>query len=140
MGHNDWTRIIIRAENAILKLKELNLVWGKIHEYGNFDKELPASDYMNKNIRSGRSMYIHLAGRSNSPSGTEGSFEIFDGDVKIGKFQWECPYKGDNSIKWNYAAMDGDNYAEENYKVSTLWHNKTGGALENVTVICTKIA
>jgi hypothetical protein len=43
------------------------------------------------------------SGRENSPSGTEGSFEVRltkdgkDGDL-IGKVYWDCPYIGKNTL------------------------------------------
>ena len=39
-------------------------------------------------------------GRENSPSGTEGSFEVrFSGtNQKIGEVYWDCPYIGDNRV------------------------------------------
>jgi len=37
----------------------------------------------------------------NSPSGTEGSFDVHlkDGDEKIAKIYWDCPYTGSNKLQ-----------------------------------------
>lgn len=39
-------------------------------------------------------------GRENSPSGTEGSFEVHfeDSDEKIAEIYWDCPWSGANQI------------------------------------------
>ena len=50
------------------------------------------------------------SGRENSPSGTEGSFEIhLDGSgEKIAEIYWDCPYIGSNKLEKRYVKADYD--------------------------------
>lgn len=51
-------------------------------------------------------------GRQNSPSGTEGSFEVhLEGSgEKIAEIYWDCPYIGSNKLE--------KRYVKENYDIS----------------------
>ena len=49
-------------------------------------------------------------GRENSPSGTEGSFEVHleESGEKIAKIYWDCPYIGSNKLEKHDVKTDYD--------------------------------
>jgi hypothetical protein len=62
-------------------------------------------------IPDGGSAKVCSRGRSGTALGTEGSIDIFDtskGKPHIGKFEWNCPYKGKNSYNWTPGASGYD--------------------------------
>ena len=117
-----------------LKCKNSNLSWGKFYKYGNKDEEISTDDINKITVASGKSAWICSCGRSDSSSGTEGSFELYDGDTKVGKFNWDCPWgKKSNSFNWN---QDG---SKDSYNTSIEGGNKDSGAIGTVTITCIKL-
>jgi Aegerolysin len=113
--------------NSSLRVKNAKLSYGKFHEKGNKEKDVPASTINNIIISSKGEAVISSCGRSDSPSGTEGSFEIWDGDIKVGLYYWDCPW----ASKINKSAWTTDNEA---YLGECTGANLYAGALGNVTI------
>ena len=67
-------------------------------------------------------------GRENSPSGTEGSFEVhLDGSgEKIAEIYWDCPYIGSNKLE--------KRYVKEGYDISLNGFSIPSGALGKGTI------
>lgn len=116
-----------------MKVQNASLDWGKFYEYDNKDKELSAGEINKIEVASGKSAWICSCGRSDASSGTEGSFELYDGSVKIGRFKWNCPWgKKGNSFEWTQDA------STESYFTEREGGNKDSGAIGTVTITCIK--
>jgi hypothetical protein len=135
MAYSQWIEVKIVSENMTLHVKNASLSWGKFYEAGDKDKEISTDDINKITVESGKTAFICSCGRSGSSTGTEGSFELYDGETKIGKFDWDCPYnKKTNSFNWN---ADKDN--EKFYFTNREGGNKDSGAIGNVTITCIKL-
>ena len=68
------------------------------------------------------------SGRENSPSGTEGSFEVHldGGGEKIAEIYWDCPYIGSNKIE--------KRYVKNGYDVSLNGFSVPSGPLGHGTI------
>lgn len=97
---------------------------------GNKSVEVKASDYEGKIVEPNEKLQFNACGRADSPSGTDGSFELVDpseGDKLIRNFYWSCPY-GDSGNQW---IMGGSN---SKWIVESSGQNVSSrGALGNVT-------
>lgn len=84
----------------------------------------------NKTVPSNQSVKINSCGREDAPSGTSGDFEIYDGETKIGKIRWDCPWGGNN----HFAVDERD----EGYRVNIgSWSRQ--GAIGTVDVAVEKV-
>nr|AGA84054.1 umbellolysis [Polyporus umbellatus] len=130
-AYAQWVSIVIKnIGNADIKLKNLDVSWGKLYADGNKDKELPASDYEGKTIEPGTQLQLNACGRENSPSGTTGQFNLVDpsaNDQVIRSFYWDCPW-GSSRNEW---IVSGSN---SSFIVESTGGNLDGGALGNITV------
>ncbi|MGH1517887.1 aegerolysin family protein [Chryseobacterium sp. JK1] len=134
MAYAQWIEVKIVSENMTLTVKNASLSWGKFYEQGNKDKEISTADINKITVESGKNASICSCGRSDASSGTEGSFELYNGDTKIGKFNWDCPWgKKDNSFNWNQDA------SKDSYFSSREGGNTNSGAIGNVTITCIKL-
>jgi hypothetical protein len=134
MAYAQWIEVKVVSENMNLKVKNANLSWGKFYQYGNKDNEISTEDINKITVASSKSDNICSCGRSGASSGTEGSFELYDGDTKIGKFNWDCPWgKKSNSLSWT---QDG---SKDSYSTSREGGNTDSGAIGNVTISCIKL-
>ncbi|WP_281233933.1 aegerolysin family protein [Flavobacterium gelatinilyticum] len=134
MGYAQWIEIKIVSENMTVQVKNTKRDYGKFYEYGDKNKELSIAAINSIKIESGTSKRICACGRSGAATGTEGSFELYDGDTKIGKFYWDCPFwKSSNEISWTQSA------SETSYKTDKEGGNKSSGAIGNVTITCIKL-
>ncbi|KAF8687636.1 hypothetical protein AX14_003645, partial [Amanita brunnescens Koide BX004] len=95
--------VVITLNNSSTKavvVKNVGLSWGKFHEEGNKDKEIPVSDIENTEIPPGGEFRINSCGRENASSGTEGEFDIYEVDSnKVRHFYWDCPW-GSSTNTW----------------------------------------
>ncbi|KNG84343.1 Asp-hemolysin [Aspergillus nomiae NRRL 13137] len=99
MSSKKWVSIcLLNTMSSTLSIRNASLSWGKWHEDGDQDNEISNSEVDNKTARSNESVKINSCGREGSPSGTMGGFEIYDGETKIGKIHWDCPWGGDNEF------------------------------------------
>ncbi|KAK7056482.1 hypothetical protein VNI00_003037 [Paramarasmius palmivorus] len=137
MAYAQWVVIILKNDSGShgsMKIKNLNLAWGKLHADGDKDTEVPISDYEGKVIKPGESIQINSCGRSDASSGTEGSFNLVEpdrGDYQIRHIYWECPW-GDPD---NQFTING---SDTNWLVDQKGANPSNGALGNVTVTAYK--
>ena len=133
MAYAQWVSItIVAGKDLTLKIKNANLKWGKFHETGNKEKELSVDEINQFTINPKQYAIINSCGREHAGSGTEGEFDIYDGDVKIGNYYWECPWgKKTNTSRWTPHTLEG-------YLTSVTGGNLDSGALGNVTIKCVK--
>ncbi|WP_264537520.1 aegerolysin family protein [Flavobacterium sp. N1736] len=135
MAYAQWIEVKLVSENMTLKVQNASLSWGKFYESGNKDKEI-SSDEINKiTVASGKTASVNSCGRSDASSGTEGSFDLYDGDTKIGRFNWDCPWgKKDNNFGWTQVEA-----TKTAYSTSRDGGNTSSGAIGNVTITCIKL-
>lgn len=135
MAYSQWIDVKIVSENMTMNVKEAKLDWGKFYKQGDKDKEISTADINKIAVESGKDARICSCGRSGSATGTEGSFELYDGEIKIGKFYWDCPWwKKDNSFSWTQ-----EESTKSSYSTNMEGGNTDSGAIGNVTITCIKI-
>ncbi|MFH7015703.1 aegerolysin family protein [Flavobacterium sp. FlaQc-47] len=135
MAYSQWIEVKIVSENMTLSVKNASLSWGKFYEAGDKDKEISTDDINKITVASGKTALICSCGRSGSATGTEGSFDLYNGDTKIGKFYWDCPFnKKTNSFNWT---IEKD--IEKHYNTDREGGNKDSGAIGNVIITCIKL-
>lgn len=130
MAYAQWVTITLQPLNFALSLANVQLKWGKFHEYGNKDKEISINQIKNIIVRPGERAIISSCGREHDPSGTEGSFDIMNYDlkVKVGNYYWDCPWGSKkNTSTWSPNL-------QVNYLTEVAGANLDSGALGNVTI------
>ncbi|KAM0227517.1 hypothetical protein ACHAP5_012168 [Fusarium lateritium] len=129
MAYAQWVYILIQSKIASgeISIKNVNLNWGKFFNYNNKDDEISTDEIKKITIGSNKSAGIASCGRSDASSGTEGSLDLYDGDVKICHIYWSCPW----GSKTNTFTVDA---VDDNYIVQQTGANLDSGALGNVTV------
>ncbi|KAJ5162791.1 Aegerolysin family protein [Penicillium coprophilum] len=100
MGYAQW--IVINVINSMSSntLSIANAIpdvdksegWGKFYRDGNKDEEIKASEINKITVPPGGSKSISSCGRSDSASGTTGHLDLYDGDTKICRVYWDCPW------------------------------------------------
>lgn len=100
---------------------------GKFYKDGNKDAEISSSDVNQKTAPPGGSVHVNSCGRSDASSGTTGGFEIYDGETKIGRVHWDCPW----GSKQNDFGVDDRDKA---HWVEVGPWNSYGGAIGSVNV------
>lgn len=127
MAYAQWVAISITAQNLNVTIKNVALDAGKFYANGNKDKEIPKSDIEGHIINVGETYKINSCGRSDAAEGTEGAFDIYDSDIKIGKYSWDCPW-GSKTNK-----SDWHSYSSS-YTVDVEGGNLDSGALGDITI------
>ena len=108
MAYDQWVTITVVAKNCNLSIKNATLAWGKFHQCGNKDKEIPSSEINTIVIPAGNSATICACGRSDAASGTEGHIDIYDSETRIGNYYWDCPWGSKPyTSTWSPASSDG---------------------------------
>ena len=97
------------------------------YDTGNKDKELSVSTYQNSVIHPGEQLRLNACGRSDSPSGTTGDFDVVDvvaGGKKIRHFYW--PW-GSPTNTWTISESNSK------WMVESSGANLVNGALGTIT-------
>ena len=129
MAHAQWVSLTITSEGTTFSIKNANLKQGKFHETGNKDHEISDEEINNITIESGQSAVINSCGHSESQDGTEGSFDIFDGEVKVGEYYWYCPWGSNtNDSRWTQS--------HDHYLIEVCGVNLHSAALGNISIRC----
>jgi len=132
MAYAQWVSIKIIAHGTTLRIKNVKLNWGKFHQTGNKEVEISPDDINKITIEPKRETVINSCGRSDAGSGTEGNFDIFDGDIKVGNYYWECPWGSKkNTSRWTPDSSEG-------YVTQVTGGSLDSGALGNITIKCVK--
>ncbi|KAH7306562.1 hypothetical protein KP509_22G019400 [Ceratopteris richardii] len=82
-----------------LYIRNASLPWGKWYDYPDKDREVAAPN--GQAIAPGSILYVAACGRENSPSGTEGTFEIWSSTSKVAHVYFDCPWSGSNKLEIN---------------------------------------
>jgi hypothetical protein len=114
MAYAQWIEVTVQTSGLDINIQNAHLAWGKFHEKGSKDRDISSSEINNIKVSNGGMATINSCGHSNSASGTEGAFDVYDATNlnKIGTFSWECPWGyGHNTFSWsddgstNYIAL-----------------------------------
>ncbi|MBJ7221258.1 MULTISPECIES: aegerolysin family protein [unclassified Brenneria] len=133
MAYAQWVEIKVYAENMKLTVKNVSLEWGKFYRQGNKDDEISKNAIDGMSISSGNPGIICACGRSDASSGTEGSFELYNGNDYVGKYYWDCPWGSKNNKSvWSPTTS-------VNYKTSIEGGSLNSGAIGNVYITCIKV-
>jgi hypothetical protein len=133
MAYAQWVVMTVGATGTTLSIKNAQLAWGKFYQYNDKDREVSSDDVNKIQIASGNVAVIASCGREDAASGTEGSFDLYDGEVNVGTYYWDCPWGSKtNTSTWTPSL-------NENYVTQVTGANLDSGALGNVTIKCVKI-
>ncbi|KAH7232772.1 aegerolysin type hemolysin [Fusarium tricinctum] len=129
MAYGQWVYILIQSKIASgnISVKNVNIMWGKFYKYDDKDNEISPQDVGNIVIPSNGSAGIASCGRSDAASGTEGTFDLYDGDVKICNIYWSDPWGGSTNI---FTVSN----VNDSYIVQATGATLEGGPLGNVNV------
>nr|AOW41304.1 hemolysin [Sparassis latifolia] len=102
MGYSQWVSITLQnSSGQDIQTANVNLPWGKFYADDNKGRDIPASSVVDQVVPAGDSFTVYSCGREDSPTGTEGSFDVVDASsgAVIRTISWHCPYVGDNTFK-----------------------------------------
>ncbi|KAK6859108.1 aegerolysin type hemolysin [Apiospora arundinis] len=135
MAYGQWVYMVIsnQTKSGSLKIKKLNLSCGKLYEWDNKDTGKEVKDVENQIIKPLGKMGIASCGRSDAAMGTEGSYEIWDGEDRVCKVNWSCPWSGSNKL--TILEVDDSRYAAQSEGA-----NLGSGALGHVTIKVSRLA
>lgn len=105
---------------------------GKFYKWDNKDNEISAADVDKQVATRGHDADVASCGRSDASSGTEGTLDLYDDDVKVCHIYWSCPWGSKTN---EFQITDIDNA----YVVQQTGANLDGGALGTVTVKVARI-
>ncbi|MFG1424659.1 aegerolysin family protein [Roseixanthobacter glucoisosaccharinicivorans] len=126
MAYAQWAEFTIKAVNCSVMLKNVVHQWGKFY-IGSKDNEISPDKLEGKVIKPGDSYTFGACGRENASSGTEGSFDLYDGDKNIGNYYWDCPWGSKtNTSTWTPGS--------DAYIGQQTGANLNSGALGNITI------
>jgi len=130
LAYAQWVAYnVINKSTISLYLNNGSLSYGKWYQYDDKDKEIPFPS--NHEIKPGQSFIVASCGRSNSPSGTTGSFDITldsAGKQVLSTNNWDCPW-GSKTNTWSY----NNNY-EGAYVIQETGGSHDSGAIGMISV------
>lgn len=100
---------------------------GKFYQWNNKDNDISDSEVEQQMAKPSGQMGIASCGRSDSSSGTEGSYDIYDGDAKVCHIYWSCPW-GSQTNTFTVSEVD------DNYMVQATDQNMDSGAIGTVNI------
>lgn len=107
---------------------------GKFFEWSNKDHEISSAEVESKSAgANGGEVGVASCGRSDASSGTEGSFDVYDGDTHVCHIYWDCPW-GSKHNKFEITNINDD------YGASYDGASLDSGAIGTVTVKIGKYA
>ncbi|GAA3563392.1 MULTISPECIES: aegerolysin family protein [Marinobacter] len=127
MAYAQWISITIEPKNYDVTIKNVTSDWGKFYS-GSKDNEVSPEDIEGKVIKAGEKFTISSCGRSDSASGTEGSFDLYHGSSHVGNYYWDCPW----GSKTNTSTWTADN---SEYITQVTGGNLDSGAIGNVQLV-----
>ena len=134
MAYAQWVTITIEPANFAVTIKNVGHSWGKFYANGDKDDEIPPSAIEGTVVKAKGSYEISACGRQDSASGTEGFFDLYDGETKIGTYTWDCPWgRPTNSSTWMPARPPNQ------YVTQQSGAHINGGPLGNVLLQSSKI-
>jgi len=128
MAYAQWVEIKVEPTGTDLQIKNAKANWGKFYQHPNKDKELSPAQINKLKITPANPVIIASCGRSDASAGTEGSFDLYAGEVKVAHYKWNCPWGSKTNSQ---ALTPGTN---EHYVTQVSGGNTDSGALGNVTL------
>ena len=126
MAYAQWVSVTIQPKGFALHISNAQLQWGKFYS-GSKDNEITVQAVDQITIPDGQTGTVSACGREDASSGTQGSFDLYDGGTLVGTYQWDCPW----GSKTNVSTWVSSN---PNYIAQATGGNLDGGALGNVTI------
>jgi hypothetical protein len=133
MAYAQWAVFKIKAIGFTMTIKNCVHKCGKFYDGSNKDNEIPVSEIEGRTITPGNPYKFGACGRSDAAVGTEGSFDIYDGNTLVASYHWDCPW----GSKTNYSNLDP--HDEDDYVVQVIGANTDSGALGNIAITAVKI-
>jgi hypothetical protein len=141
MAYKQWVKFSISPKGFNLLVQNAQLKYGKFYKDGDNGNEISAVDIDKIEINDGSFDYVCACGRELSPSGTEGSFDLYDQGldknakpIRIGTLNWNCSFDyvaNPNALSWTIFS--------DNYNTQVPAPGNSGGALGLVPISCNKI-
>lgn len=88
-----------RIPGSPIQVTNFKLPWGKLCQGDDQDKEI-RPPFKDVSISPKTEHQFFCSGRESAAAGTEGSFDIHDGDALVGSYYFDCPYTGSNKQQW----------------------------------------
>jgi len=135
-NYMQWIEVRIVSEGMTITVSNAVVNWGKFFLKGYKGTEISAADIDKIEIVSGEAKYICACGRKDSPSGTTGSFNLFDNKKEtIGHFRWNADYGNYTNSSFKWIPHEG---SKKFYHTTCEGGSQGSGALGNVTITCIK--
>ncbi|KAJ5180527.1 Aegerolysin family protein [Penicillium capsulatum] len=134
MGYAQWITIKVINSMSSATLSVRNAIpngeegWGKFYRDGNKDAEINVSEINRTTVPPDGSKNISSCGRSDSASGTTGHIDLYDGETKICRVYWDCPW-GSKSNDFGISERSSQGY----WVQQGSW-NRDSGAIGSVDV------
>ncbi|MGB7710095.1 MAG: aegerolysin family protein [Microcoleus sp.] len=124
MAYAQWVSYNLYPKNFEATIKNSKLSWGKFYTWDNKDNELSPERVNGTVIAKKTTAFnvVNACGRSDSPSGTQGSFDIYDGAQLVATLLWDCPW-GSKTNSWSVTNQ------HENYVLQGHGGSQYGGAI-----------
>ncbi|KAF7555732.1 hypothetical protein G7Z17_g2011 [Cylindrodendrum hubeiense] len=122
-----------RMKKNDISVNNAYLSYGKFYK-GSKDREISIQEVDSIVIAPGTIETISSCGREQSPSGTTGNFDLFDGDTKICTTKWDCPW-GSPTNNVEITSYDAET---SDYSVVLGPWNVSGGAIGTVSITITR--
>lgn len=133
MGQAQW--ILLKIINTLLshniQVNNAVLTYGKFYNPAKgTDYEISREEISDMEILARHSEEVASCGRAASPTGTEGSIDLYYSGTKICTVYWDCPYSGSNKLE-----IRNNGGAGYLCTLKTLdWGRDNGHAIGNVNV------
>lgn len=130
MAYAEWiaVKVVVSKSIGTVGIRNATLQWGKFYRYTNKDDEISTEEVSSMNVQAGSPQWIASCGRENASSGTQGSFDCYDGNTKMGTFSWDDPWKSGATNTWSFTPASAD------YAGITSGGNATGTDIGEVTL------
>ncbi|OUC50242.1 hemolysin, partial [Eggerthia catenaformis] len=104
MAYAEWiaVKVVVSKSIGTVGIRNATLQWGKFYRYTNKDDEISTEEVSSMNVQAGSPQWIASCGRENASSGTQGSFDCYDGNTKMGTFSWDDPWKSGATNTWSF--------------------------------------
>ncbi|PHH89228.1 hypothetical protein CDD83_6460 [Cordyceps sp. RAO-2017] len=132
MAYAQWivVAIVNMVQNRDLTVKNAHLYWGKFFDCYSKDNEVSTHEVEGSSAAPFEAKYVGACGRSDSASGTEGSFDVYDDATKICRVYWSCPW----GSKDNEFRVEDYNQSTSAYQVTVGPWSRNSGAIGTVVL------
>ncbi|KAH7919333.1 putative Asp-hemolysin precursor [Leucogyrophana mollusca] len=126
-AHDQWVNLMVtNSLGSRIRVRNAHLSWGKFYKNGSKTWEVSPEEVSQFVILPASEHSISSCGRGNSPSGTEGTIDLYDDTTKVATLYWNCPWGPTN----NFEVRD----VNQGYIVTNGRWNETDDALGNIAI------